>query len=192
MANPQHRIISYWITGIGLAVGISFGHSSGWTGSSELHTAMEAVATFLAVIVGAMALVRYYTKKQSIFLLVGAGFLGTGFLDGYHTLVTSTYFEPMMPSDLPALIPWSWVASRFFLAVFMVLSWVVWKREERLGAAGRLSERVIYIGTIIFSLSSFCFLLLPRCRMRITLEFSFNAPKSLSQLFSFCWHWLVI
>ena len=40
------------------------------------------------MIVGATALVRFYSKKDNTFLFIGAGFLGTAFLDGYHTVVT--------------------------------------------------------------------------------------------------------
>ncbi len=74
----------------------------------NFHTLMEVIATLLAVVVGAMALVGL-SKKDDTFLFIGTGFLGTAFLDGYHTVVTSDFFRPFMPSDLPSLIPWSWV-----------------------------------------------------------------------------------
>ena len=54
-----------------------------------------------------------------------------------------------MPSDLPSLIPWNWVASRLFLSVFMVLSWLAWVREERSGGAKRLSEWAVYSFTAL-------------------------------------------
>ncbi len=151
------RALTYWIVGIGLFISALLGHNLEWRGSSQLHTIMEVIATLLAVIVGAMALVRYYSKENTVFLFVGVGFLGTAFLDGYHAVVTSAYFRPFMPSDLPHLIPWSWVASRQFLAVLMFLSWVAWRREERLGVAGQIPRRVVYIGTAVFTLTSFIF-----------------------------------
>ena len=114
--------------------------ASEWIGSVHLHCFMEGMSTLLALIIGSMALVRYYTLKETVFLFIGAGFLGTAFLDGYHTFVTSSYFRPMMPSDVPSLIPWSWIASRLFLSIFMVLSWLAWVREERLGSAGRINS----------------------------------------------------
>ncbi len=94
-----------------------------WRGAAQLHTLMEVIATLLAVVVGAMALVRFYSKKDDTFLFIGTGFLGTAFLDGYHTVVTSDFFRPFMPSDLPSLIPWSWVASRQFLSVMLFMGW---------------------------------------------------------------------
>ncbi len=157
IATARRRWATYWIIGIGLAVPGLFGNGIDWRGSAQLHTVMETASTLLAVLIGVMALVRYYSRPASLFLFIGAGFIGTAFLDGFHTIVTSTYFKPMMPSDLPSLIPWSWVASRQFLAILMFLSWLDWLRENRLGSAGRNFERVVYTGTAIFTLASFLF-----------------------------------
>jgi len=44
------------------------------------------------------------------------GFFGAGLLDGYHALVTSEFFSAYLPSGLPSLIPWSWIASRVFMS----------------------------------------------------------------------------
>lgn len=98
--------------GLGLTLGYAFLRGASWHGSATLHTVMEAVATLLALTVGVMALVRYYSKKNNSFLFIGTGFLGTALLDGYHAVVTSVAFKPFMPTDLPHLIPWGWVASR--------------------------------------------------------------------------------
>jgi PAS domain S-box-containing protein len=160
ITSPQtvrSRQNTYWAVGIGLTLLLVFAPFSDWRGSGEFHTVMEAMATLLAVLVGLMALVRYYSRPNSLFLFIGAGFLGTGFLDGFHTIVTSAYFKPMMPSDLPALIPWSWVASRQFLSILMVLSLVAWRRENLLGDAGRISERAVYLGVAVVTLGSFLF-----------------------------------
>ena len=110
--TAQARMATYWVTGLGLMVFFAALQGHDWRGSVGLHTLMETLATVLAGIVGAMALVRFYSKKDNTFLFIGAGFLGTAFLDGYHAVVTSEFFRPFMPSDLPSLIPWSWVASR--------------------------------------------------------------------------------
>ncbi|MCF6249106.1 MAG: hypothetical protein L3J69_17375, partial [Desulfobacula sp.] len=82
-------------------------------------------------------------------------FLGTGFLDGYHTLVTSLWFKDYLPSDLPALIPWSWVASRFFLAAVLFYSWWDWHKKDNAKKHSRLSPSLVYIPTTFFTLSSF-------------------------------------
>lgn len=151
------RIIIYLGVGIGLTLAYGYLRGTPWQGSGALHTVMEALATLLAFIVGVMALVRYYSRKETVFLIVGVGFLGTGFLDGYHATVTSAFFRPYMPSDMPALIPWSWVASRQFLSIMMAFSWYVSWREAALGVRVNYSERKIYLSTIIFTLLSFAF-----------------------------------
>ena len=118
---------------------------STWQGSGQLHTLMETVATVLALAVGSLALVRYYSKKDNTFLFIGTGFIATAFLDGYHAVISSSGFIESFPSFSPAHIAWSWFASRIFLAVLLWLSWLSWRREVRLGAAGRVSEYFVYM-----------------------------------------------
>ncbi len=156
-ANTKRRVLGYWLVGGGLTIGYAMTRGSGWQGSAQLHTFMEGLATLLALMVGVMALVRFYSKKNNTFLFIGTAFLGTGFLDGYHALVTSQYFKVYLPSDLPALIPWSWVASRWFLAVLIYLSYLAWTRENRLGEAGRINERTVYLFTGALTIASFLF-----------------------------------
>ena len=153
----KRRQMKYWIIALALTGGLLIGHGSSWTSGPELHSVMETMSTMLAFVVGAMALVRYYNKKESIFLFLGAAFIGTGFLDGYHTLVTSTYFRAIMPSDLPSLIPWSWASSRQLLSVLIFLSWVAWAREQRLGSTGFIREETVFIGTALYAVASFFF-----------------------------------
>ena len=142
--NATGRMTAYVAVAVVLIVGFFILRESDWVGASSLHSVMEASATILALILGAMGLVRYYSKKNNTFLFIGAAFIGTGLLDGYHGLVTSAYFAPMLPSDLASLIPWSWVASRLFLSVLLWLSWLAWMREDRRGESGRISERGVY------------------------------------------------
>ena len=148
---------------------------------------METAATLLAAIVGALALVRYYTQRSNAILLVGAGFLGTAFLDGYHTVVTSMFFRPYMPSDLPSLISWSWVASRQFLSLFLFFSWLAWLHENRHGEAGKINPTTVYLFAGTLTLASFLFSRSHRGRSPIIRNSSFTAPKNSAPHFSFCW-----
>ena len=173
----NRRVMAYWTTGIALAGGIFLSREITWTGSAELHTVMETLATFLAAFVGMMALVRFYSRKDYLFLYIGVGFLGTGFLDGYHAIVTSFYFKPMMPSDLPHLIPWSWVASRQFLSVMMCLGWLGWWREQRDVKDGRIEEITIYLSALIFTLASFLFFAFAPLPRAYYPEFVFHRPE---------------
>lgn len=142
-----------------------------------LHTHMEIIATILAAIIGVMALVRFYSKKDNLFLFIGTGFLGTAFLDGYHALVTSVVFRPFMPSDLPSLIPWSWVASRQFLSVMIFLSWYSWYRSQKIGGEEAIPERTVYIFSGVFTLVCFLFFAFAPLPPAYYPEFIFHRPE---------------
>ena len=157
MDKTKHRLLQYLGVSVALLLGFAWLRDSPWQGNTQLHTLMEVVATLLALNVGILALVRFYTRKNNMFLFLGSGFLGTGFLDLYHTVVTSTFFQDLFPSPPPSLIPWSWVASRLFLALLMYFSYLAWRREDRLGEAGAISERMVYLGITFLTLSSFVF-----------------------------------
>ena len=126
-------------------------------GNTQLHTIMEVVATTLALIVGIVALVRYYARSHNMILFLGVGFIGTALLDGYHAIVTSSAVQPFLPSQDFSLIPWSWNASRTFLALLMFLSWLAWRRELKLGEEGRIGSKWIYAGTAALTLLAFTF-----------------------------------
>ena len=130
--------------------------ASAWRGSTQLHTLTELAATLVALFTGTVALLRYFSKRNNTYLFLGAGFVGTAFLDGYHAIVSSSYFREQFPSPPPSLIPWSWNASRTFLAILMMLTWWAARREQRLGEEGRISEKAIFVGVTILTLASFC------------------------------------
>ena len=153
----QQRILSYVIVGAGLLLGYALLRTTAWQGSTQLHTMMEVTATLLALFVGIVALVRFHTRQNNTFLFIGAGFLGTAFLDGYHTIVTSSFFDYLFPSVPASLIPWSWIASRFFLSLMLFLSWWAWQREKNRGAGGRISKRTVYGLGGLLTLGSFLF-----------------------------------
>ncbi len=148
---------SYWATGLTAVLGGLLLRDAPWLGSVYLHTVMKSLATLLALTVGAMALVRHYTKPDSKFLLIGTGFLGTAFLDGYHAVVTSEQFAHLLPSELSSLIPWSWIASRVFLSALLCLSWLAWRRDSALSEHSRIPDGAIYLATAALTTVSFLF-----------------------------------
>ena len=146
---------------IALAAGLLllFGAVAGsdWRGTTQLHTLIEVVATLTALMVGVVALVRYYAKKNNTYLFIGTGFLGTALLEGYHAVVTSSFFSQSFPSALPSLIPWSWNASRVFLALLLWLSFRMGKREQELGETGIVREKTVFAAVGGLTVLSFCF-----------------------------------
>ena len=185
--HPNHRQVSphafggiwtYVVVGAVLFFGIVVLQTlNAYKGHKQLHTNMEVAATLLALIVGALALLRFYSKKDSTYLFVGIGFIGTAFLDGFHAVVTSDLMDYIMPSPPESLIPWSWNASRTFLALVMALSWWAWRREEKLGAAGRIGEGTVYTVVLVMTLISFCFFALVPLPKAYYPDFLFGRPE---------------
>jgi signal transduction histidine kinase/DNA-binding response OmpR family regulator len=154
----------YGLTTLGLLFGGFLLYGAHWEGTAEFHTFLEATATLVALITGAMALVRYYAKKNSTFLILGSGLLGTAIIDGFHTVVTSSLFTWHMPSPPATLNPWTGIASRFFLSFVMCASLVAWQRERRRPTAERIRENTVYLvvgSCIVISLLYFLLIPLP-------------------------------
>jgi PAS domain S-box-containing protein len=138
-----------------------------WHGSSYLHTLIELTATVLALVVGVLALVRHYSKKDSTFLFLATGFIGAGLLDGYHAFVSSAAFFKYFPSPPPSLVPWSGFASRLFLSVLLFLSWIFWRRESGRQCC-RVPERLVYLTVGVWTLA--CFLVFAFAPLPIAYE----------------------
>lgn len=151
------KICGYIALGLVLVLCSVAGKSHLWHGSPQFHAGLETIAILLALITGTIALVRFYSRKEKIFLLIGAGFLGAAFLDGYHAVVTSQLLSVYMPSDLTSLIPWSWIASRQYLSILLLLSFIGWWSESRHRVSTWISERSIYAFAICYTVASFAF-----------------------------------
>lgn len=151
-----------------------FMRGSPWHGSAQLHTLMETIATMLAFGIGIGGLTRFYAKPdEKLFLFIGAGFLGTGFLDAYHTFVTSEHFHIFFPSPPESLIPWSWIASRLFLSVFMFFAYFDWYKQYKYSH----SPKRIYIIAIISTLVFFLFFSLVPLPKAYYDEYFFHRPE---------------
>lgn len=166
---------SYYAIAIALTLSYVLMRGSSWHGSVQLHTLMEVLATVLALMVAAMALVNYYSRGESKFLVIGAGFIGTAFLDGYHAVVTSIWFKDNFPSDLSSLIPWSWVASRLFLGVLLYVSWLVWKKEQQ--SSFKISAKPVFLLTALATIVSFIFFAFVPLPRAYYPEFVFHRPE---------------
>ncbi|MCH8182174.1 MAG: PAS domain S-box protein [Proteobacteria bacterium] len=175
--RTRSRAVTYAVFCVVLVVGFLAVRDSTWQSGPMFHTLLESLATLLALIVGVLALIRFYSKKTNTFLFIGSAFLGTAFLDGYHTIVTSVPVASMLPSTLPSLIPWSWVASRMLLSFLLFASWVAWRREAVHGAKGRISERTVYASVALLTLLSFVFFALAPLPPAYYPNFFFHRPE---------------
>src|SRR5260370_1298308 len=141
----RRRILAYALVPVVLLLADLPLHRTAWRGNAELHTVIESVATEMALIAGAMALVRYYTKKSSAFLILGSAYLGAGLFDCYHTIITSSLFVGRVPTTLSSLVPWSGIASRVFLSLMMCASLLAWKGGNLRLKADRKTEGIVYL-----------------------------------------------
>ncbi|PHS11140.1 MAG: hypothetical protein COA78_10385 [Blastopirellula sp.] len=148
---------------------------------------MELAATLLALTIGVISLILYYTKKNGSFLFIGVGFLGTAFLDGYHAVVTSTFFSSYLDLDMPSLIPWSWSASRTYLSILMVVSWWAWKIDSKVVSDALNSthhpkpthypEKYVYLIVTAFTLFCFAFFVFSPLPRAYYPELFFGRPQ---------------
>jgi signal transduction histidine kinase/DNA-binding response OmpR family regulator len=162
--HAQKRGWGYGFTTVVLLLGGFLLYRARWEGNAEIHTLLEAVATLLALVTGAMALVRYYAKKNSTFLILGAGLLGTSMIDGFHAVVTASFFSWPMPSPPATLNPWTGIISRFFLSFVMCAALLVWQREADRAKGTRGRERTVYLivgSSLVVCLSLFSLVPLP-------------------------------
>jgi signal transduction histidine kinase/DNA-binding response OmpR family regulator len=155
-ARTRARVLVYILVSVTLLLSDVALFRNKWRSTAELHTLLEATATQMALITGAMALVRYYTKKSSAFLLLGSGFLGAALLDAYHTIITSSFLVGRTPSALSALTPWSGATSRIFLSLLMCASLMPWEGKKR--RLDRRAEVIVYTLVGIWCVLNFlCF-----------------------------------
>jgi PAS domain S-box-containing protein len=156
------RRVAYFATAALLAICDLCLTQINWCGTAAIHTHLEIVSTVLALVVGVLALTRFYSKKENTFLFIGAGFIGAGLLDGCHAVLSAPGFINFFVSPPPALVPWSGMASRLFFSVLVWLSWLAWKREAARNGSGHVSESLAYFLVAMWTFTcAFLFLLVP-------------------------------
>ncbi len=158
--RARERAVVYGILFVLLLAGSVLLRNSPYHSGPNLHTLLESVATVLAFIVGALALVRFYSRKQATFLYIGTGFLGSGILDLGHALLTSTYLMTARGVQAENLFAWSWIAERVFLSLFLFVSLLAWRREARLPAGEErepVHEGSVYATALILTLVNLFF-----------------------------------
>ena len=126
-----------------------------WVLGQPFHGVLETLATALALVVGALALVRFYSKKQQTFLFIGTGFLGTAVLDAFHALAsTGLVGDPERAGD-QHLASLSFTASGALLSLFVLMSWVAWHRERLHPQRPKYRELSVYLWATLLTLAAF-------------------------------------
>jgi len=133
-----------------------------WDTGPTVHTIMESVGTLLAFLVAALALVRYYSRKQVTFLLIGCGYLGAAVLDLNHVVgTTPAILDARVLADPrvepAALYAWTWTAGRVFLSLFLFVSLLAWRQEVRDGGEDGIPELSVYVTALVLTISNLLF-----------------------------------
>ncbi len=141
------RVIAYGAVVLGCLALAPWADRLDWIGNAYIHSLHEMAAVMLALGVAVISLVRFHSRKSDTYLLIGAAFLGVAFLDGYHAVQASDLVATTGP-------PWSWLASRLYLAVFLWWSAPTrrWVPDE-----ARLDERRVYLLVGAVTLACFAF-----------------------------------
>ncbi len=143
--RTRERTTVYWILVAVLFMGANLFRRFPFADDQGRHVIWEFVSTTLALVVGSLSLVRYYSKKQDTFLFIGTGFLGAGVLNGYHAVMTSVLVgggaTGLQTADGVA---WSWTASRLFLSLFLFATVFLWSKEEGF-QEDRINERWVFM-----------------------------------------------
>ncbi len=124
-----------------------------WSVTRQTHAMLELSAALVALVVGILALVRFYSHRNDTLLLIGSAMIGTAALDSYHLLVASGVPFTLLSGDWATVDAWSWFGGRVFLALAFLWSWTAWRREIQSGQRV-LSELRVYLEVGAFALLS--------------------------------------
>ncbi len=116
----------------------------------DFQLILDLLSGIFAFFIGTLALVRFYTKKNSFnYLLLGLGFVTVAVIDVLQILLELNIFTDLFSVRSGQLFPNSIVLSRFFLSLIFFLSWIFMREEHR---ERKLNERVVLIlTTVVFS-----------------------------------------
>jgi PAS domain S-box-containing protein len=145
----------YWLILAVLFVGASVLRRFPFDDNEARHVIWEFISTTLALVVGSLALVRFYSKKQETFLFIGTGFLGTGLLNGYHAVMTSALITGGMTGlEAADRAAWTWTASRLFLSMFLFGSVFLWSDDSE-SQRSHVNELAVYVMAAVLTTAFF-------------------------------------
>jgi signal transduction histidine kinase len=152
--RTRKRTLIYTALAVGL-IGVAVAlRSAPWQGGDHAHVVLETLAAVVAITTGALALLRYYSRKNATLFLIGTGFLVTGLLDAFNAAMTSLEHFDRSVAAPQTIVPWSELASQLFLSILLAWSWIAWVREKKTGRAVIVPERLGYLGVTLATLGS--------------------------------------
>lgn len=93
---------------------------SAWNSNQEFHSILETSSTLITLFVALLAMIRYFARRDLKVLMLAAAFAGTTILNAFHVMSTSSQFNNFFNAHWETLIPWSWMAERLFLGLYLL------------------------------------------------------------------------
>jgi hypothetical protein len=108
---------------------------------------IELISSILSLFIAILALVRYYTRKDRLnLLMIGIGFLFVGVLELVQLFSSVTTFQELFTYSGVTIFPLTMILSQTFLSILLFISWFVRKDIDNPDIK---KERLIYL-VIIF------------------------------------------
>ncbi len=128
--RTRPRIVSYWLLLIVLSATAVLIRELPYRGDPFLHSLLEAVASVFALLVGGLALMRYYARPERVFLYLGTGYVGTAILTALHALVTGPLAPSHMGDAFAGIDEGSWWVAQLYLAIFVLAAFFTSRGDE--------------------------------------------------------------
>jgi signal transduction histidine kinase len=141
--------ISCILLALVLLAGPFFIYKWGWPADPAQYQSREDVDAFLALAIGILGLLRYYTRRDKSYFFVGLGFLGTACLEILSVNIYPLFIPREWPADALRKLPWSWFAAHCYLGVYFFLSWWTVRREVVSLPRIALDEKKIYLYSLL-------------------------------------------
>lgn len=129
--------------------------TTNWQYPESLYRLSEFTAAFIALFVSLLALVRFYTRQNIVFLFIGTAFIGAFLLDGYEAILAGLFPSPIF-ANLPSLAE-SWNVSTTFTSILLTGSWLAGRREKEAEETIRLQGPWLYASFFLTTIVLFLF-----------------------------------
>ncbi len=94
--------------------------NSDWTSSSDFHSSLEVIGSFIAIIAGIVCIVCFLGLKNTYYLIIGLGFLIAGSEELLHGIFSLERFYIDSGVDVTRFAPCTYVAGRLILAIIII------------------------------------------------------------------------
>jgi hypothetical protein len=132
---------------VGVIAFLIMGYSAGtivWMQDFQYFVGL--ISGLIAIFVGVLALLRFYTHKSSLnFLFLGIGFIGVGILELFQILTALGGFSDLFNYTPTDVYPLTTVISKTFLALLFFISWFVSRNE---GEKSKKYEKFVMYGVL--------------------------------------------